>query len=59
MKEIIMEGHNTYSAGKCPVMHGGATTAAKTNQEWWPKALIDPKRMNLIHAAYRTGPCWK
>jgi hypothetical protein len=22
-------------------------------------AVIDPKRMNLIHAAYRTGPCWK
>ncbi|HOY69938.1 MAG TPA: catalase/peroxidase HPI [Methylotenera sp.] len=27
------------TAGKCPVMHGGATSASMTNMEWWPKAL--------------------
>ncbi|WOX05762.1 catalase/peroxidase HPI [Microbulbifer pacificus] len=25
--------------GKCPVMHGGATTTGMSNMEWWPEAL--------------------
>lgn len=34
-----MENKAPASAGKCPVMHGGATTASISNVEWWPKAL--------------------
>jgi catalase-peroxidase len=34
-----MENKAPISAGKCPVMHGGATTASISNLEWWPKAL--------------------
>ena len=34
-----MENKAPASAGKCPVMHGGATTASISNLEWWPKAL--------------------
>ena len=30
---------NTTTSGKCPVMHGGATTTSTSNMEWWPKAL--------------------
>mgnify|MGYP001026937654 FL=1 len=26
-------------AGKCPVMHGGATSQSSDNMEWWPNAL--------------------
>jgi catalase-peroxidase len=25
--------------GKCPVMHGGVTTASMAQMDWWPKAL--------------------
>ena len=31
--------------GKCPVMHGGNTTAAATNVGWWPKALS----LDILH----------
>lgn len=34
-----MENKAPASAGKCPVIHGGATTASISNLEWWPKAL--------------------
>ena len=27
------------SASKCPVMHGGNTSAEQSNAQWWPKAL--------------------
>lgn len=27
------------SSGKCPVMHGTATTTIRANMDWWPKAL--------------------
>ena len=40
-----MEGHNTHSAGKCPVMHGGLTTVSKTNTDWWPNAL----NLDILH----------
>ncbi|MFZ5484274.1 MAG: catalase/peroxidase HPI [Pseudomonadota bacterium] len=40
-----MNGHDTKSAGKCPVMHGGATTSAMANMEWWPKAL----NLDILH----------
>ena len=32
-------------AGKCPVMHGGATTEGSDNVEWWPNAL----NLDILH----------
>ncbi|KAJ9450550.1 Catalase-peroxidase 1 [Diplonema papillatum] len=31
--------------GKCPVMHGGVTTAGKSNTDWWPNAL----NLDILH----------
>jgi catalase-peroxidase len=33
------------SPGKCPVMHGGNTTAGTSTMEWWPKAL----NLDVLH----------
>jgi catalase-peroxidase len=33
------------TAGKCPVMHGGNTTAGTSNMDWWPKAL----NLDILH----------
>ncbi len=33
------------AAGKCPVMHGGLTSASMANQDWWPKAL----NLDILH----------
>ena len=41
------------TAGKCPVMHGGATSAGVSNMEWWPKAL----NLDILHQHdTRTNP---
>ncbi|MGB0671232.1 MAG: catalase/peroxidase HPI [Rhodospirillales bacterium] len=32
-------------AGKCPVMHGGNTTAGTSNRDWWPNAL----NLDILH----------
>ena len=40
-----MDQQNSGSAGKCPVMHGGATSASSTNAAWWPKAL----NLDILH----------
>jgi catalase-peroxidase len=42
-----MESNKQNSAGKCPVMHGGATSssASMANQEWWPNAL----NLDILH----------
>ncbi|MCB4361424.1 catalase/peroxidase HPI [Quatrionicoccus australiensis] len=40
-----MDQKNASSAGKCPVMHGGATSAGVSNMEWWPKAL----NLDILH----------
>jgi len=40
-----MADTNVKSSGKCPVMHGGATTRAISNTEWWPKAL----NLDILH----------
>jgi len=40
-----MDGNHTNSSGKCPVMHGGATTTDMSNMEWWPKAL----NLDILH----------
>ncbi|WP_406610960.1 catalase/peroxidase HPI [Agarivorans sp. JK6] len=36
---------NDSSAGKCPVMHGGATTPQAANMSWWPKSL----NLDILH----------
>ncbi|MCP5358523.1 MAG: catalase/peroxidase HPI [Pseudomonadales bacterium] len=33
------------SPGKCPVMHGGATTSSMSNMVWWPNAL----NLDILH----------
>ncbi|UCV16488.1 catalase/peroxidase HPI [Quatrionicoccus australiensis] len=40
-----MDQKNASSAGKCPVMHGGATSAGVSNMAWWPKAL----NLDILH----------
>ncbi|GAA4405096.1 catalase/peroxidase HPI [Quisquiliibacterium transsilvanicum] len=39
-----MDQNTTNSAGKCPVMHGGATSAG-SNKDWWPKSL----NLDILH----------
>ncbi len=34
-----MDGRESGSAGKCPVMHGGSTNIGMDVMDWWPKAL--------------------
>ncbi len=33
------------SAGKCPFVHGGATSLETTAMDWWPKAL----NLDILH----------
>lgn len=33
------------NAAQCPVMHGGMTSIATTNMDWWPKAL----NLDILH----------
>jgi len=40
-----MDAKNLNTAGKCPVMHGGATSASTSNMQWWPKAL----NLDILH----------
>lgn len=37
--------NQTNTAGKCPFMHGGATSVTKTNLDWWPKTL----NVDILH----------
>ncbi|WP_220720910.1 catalase/peroxidase HPI [Agarivorans litoreus] len=37
--------NNDSSVGKCPVMHGGATTPQAANMNWWPKSL----NLDILH----------
>ncbi|MBS0543008.1 MAG: catalase/peroxidase HPI [Proteobacteria bacterium] len=37
--------NNASSAGKCPVMHGGQTSAGMSNTAWWPKSL----NLDILH----------
>ncbi|MCE1240449.1 MAG: catalase/peroxidase HPI [Azonexaceae bacterium] len=42
-----------HQQGKCPVMHGGATSAGTSNMAWWPKAL----NLDILHQHdTRTNP---
>jgi len=36
---------NQSTAGKCPVMHGGNTSASFASMDWWPKAL----NLDILH----------
>ncbi|CAE6735936.1 catalase/peroxidase HPI [Candidatus Nitrotoga fabula] len=40
-----MDQNNTNTGGKCPVMHGGATSTGMSNMEWWPRAL----NLDILH----------
>jgi len=40
-----LESNNENNAGKCPVLHGGATTTSMSNMEWWPNAL----NLDILH----------
>ena len=43
-----METKGNTSSGKCPVMHGGATSnksGATSNRDWWPNQL----NLNILH----------
>ena len=40
-----MENKQSSSAGKCPVMHGGVTSASMASMDWWPKAL----NLDILH----------
>ena len=40
-----MTSNNPSSGGKCPVMHGGATSANVSNTSWWPKSL----NLDILH----------
>ena len=39
------KGHTMESTGKCPVIHGGATTPKTSNAQWWPNAL----NIDILH----------
>jgi len=40
-----MDGNDVKTAGKCPVMHGGATQSGDTVTSWWPNAL----NLDILH----------
>eukprot|EP00825_Cyclidium_porcatum_P028025 TRINITY_DN303_c0_g1_i14.p1 TRINITY_DN303_c0_g1~~TRINITY_DN303_c0_g1_i14.p1 ORF type:complete len:594 (-),score=91.46 TRINITY_DN303_c0_g1_i14:324-2105(-) len=40
-----MDNNTASNSGKCPVMHGGATSASLSNSDWWPKALS----LDILH----------
>jgi catalase-peroxidase len=40
-----MSGTNNAPAGKCPVMHGGVTSANMAKMDWWPKSL----NLDILH----------
>ena len=40
-----MDGSDSNSAGKCPVMHGAITSHGMSNMEWWPNSL----NLDILH----------
>lgn len=40
-----MSTNQNDTGGKCPVMHGGNTSAATNEKNWWPKAL----NLDILH----------
>ena len=48
-----MNEHGGKSGGKCPVMHGGATSSDVSSTAWWPKAL----NLDILHQHdHKTNP---
>ena len=40
-----MDGNDTGTSGRCPVMHGAITTTETTVMDWWPKSL----NLDILH----------
>ena len=40
-----MQDKTTSSSGKCPVTHGGVTSAGMASMDWWPNAL----NLDILH----------
>ena len=40
-----MDGNDLQAGGKCPVMHGGNTSAKASVMDWWPNAL----NLDILH----------
>jgi len=40
-----MDGNDSPTTGKCPVMHGGQTALGTTVMDWWPNAL----NLDILH----------
>ena len=40
-----MNDHGRIEGGRCPVRHGGVTSAAMAEMDWWPKAL----NLDILH----------
>lgn len=40
-----MDGNDTGTGGKCPVMHGGNTATSSSVMAWWPNAL----NLDILH----------
>ena len=63
-----MDGNDSTSGGKCPVMHGAiknATHSARGNREWWPNQLNvkilhqNAPQSNPMGAAFRYADAFK
>jgi catalase-peroxidase len=40
-----MDGNDTPSAGKCPVMHTASAASVRSNRDWWPNQL----NLRILH----------
>ena len=40
-----MDKKDASTSGQCPVMHGGVTSAGRSNMDWWPRAL----NLDILH----------
>ncbi len=40
-----MDGNDTGTAGKCPVMHGATNLGIQSNRDWWPNQL----NLRMLH----------
>ena len=40
-----MDKKDASTSGQCPVVHGGVTSAGRSNMDWWPKAL----NLDILH----------
>ena len=40
-----MDGKDSGTVGKCPVMHGAANFSVRSNRDWWPNQL----NLRILH----------